>query len=145
MRKAIISLAAGLLACAFTVHARPQGKEFSVNTGTNDTGTVTMTGVAGYIDEIICPIPAGTGVTGTVAVAATPAIGTAVTLATATIAADKLFRTRLDGTDNAGSALTSDPPGRFMAYGDVLVFTVSSANTTGLTWRVYIKWDDGRN
>lgn len=145
MRKAIILAAAGLMACAIVAQARPQGKEYSVNTGTNATGSVTLSDVSGYVDEIICQIPAGTAVTGTVAVVATPPIGAAVTLATkANMTANTLFRTRLDGTSNAAVALDSDPPGRFLAIGDAIVYTVSAANTTGLTWRVYVKWDDGR-
>jgi len=139
---------AGLMACVLVmaVQAKPRGKMFTIPaTGTNTSGTVTCTGIAGYIDEIIAELPTGTTVTGTVSVVATPPIGPIVVLATNTIAADTLFRVRLDGTDIAGAALTSEPQvHRFMAIGDVITYNLAGANTTNLAWNVYIKWDDGK-
>ena len=67
-------------------------------------------------------------------------MGNSVTLASKEIAATTLIRPRLDGTDTAGSALTSDPPGRYLSYGDTIAVAVSGANTTGLTWRVWVKY-----
>ena len=142
MRKLLLFAGAVWMACACL--AGPKHHTFSLATGTNDTATTSTTAISGYIDEIILELPTGTAVTGTVAVTATPVVGAAVTLASKEIAATQLVRPRLDGTDTAGTALTSDPPARYMSAGDKLTATVTSANTTGLTWRVFIKWDDGQ-
>jgi hypothetical protein len=142
--KRILSILGAAVLLAVCAYGKPQHETITVTTGTNDTGTATLTTLSGYVDEIVLEIPAGTAVTGTVAVTASPPIGSAVTLASKTIAATALIRPRLDGTDTAGSALTSDPPGRYLSYGDTITATVSSANTTGLTWRVWIKYDDGK-
>ena len=80
--------------------------------------------------------------TGTVTLAVTQPSGNTITLATKGIAATTLFRPRLDGTDTAGAALTSDPPGRYLSYGDTWTLTVAAASVTGKTWRVWIKYDD---
>lgn len=142
MRKLSIIGAAGLLAaCAF---AEPKHVEISVTTGTNLAGTATSSVIAGYIDEIVLKIPTGTSVTGTVAVTAAQPMGNSVTLASKELTATTLVRPRLDGTDTAGSALTSDPPGRYLSFGDTITAAVTGANTTGLTWRVWIKYDDGK-
>ena len=147
MRKTIIAMLAGLMACVLVVavDAKPKAEVFTIpNTTTNSTGSVTLTGVSGYIDEIITELPSGTAVTGVVTVVATPVLGDPVVLATNTITADKTFRVRLDGTDSAGAALTNEPQTvRYMAIGDVLTYTLHSANTTNLAWRVLVKWDDG--
>jgi hypothetical protein len=124
--------------------AAPKPATFELSTGTNDTATTSTTAISGYIDEIVLELPTGTAVTGTVAVTATPLVGAAVTLASKTIDATQLVRPRLDGTDTAGTALASDPPWRYMSAADKITATVSSANTTGLTWRVLVKWDDGK-
>lgn len=139
--KRILSLGAAMLGLACQVYAGPQSELIEVKTGTNDTGSSSIR-LNGYVDEIVLDLPAGTAVTGTVTVTSVSAYGAAVTLATKAIAADATIRPRLDGTDNTGSALTSDPPGRYMAAKETLTATVSSANTTGLTWRVLIKYDD---
>jgi hypothetical protein len=143
MKRTLSILGAAVL-LAVCAYGKPQHATVTVTTGTNDTGTATLTTLSGYVDEIVLELPTGTAVTGTVAVTASPPIGSAVTLASKTIAATALIRPRLDGTDTAGSALTSDPPGRYLSYGDTITATVSSANTTGLTWRVWIKYDDGK-
>jgi len=140
MRKLLFIACAALAACACL--AGPKHATFSLSTGTNDTATANTTAISGYIDEIILELPTGTAVTGTVAVTATPLVGAAVTLASKTIDATQLVRPRLDGTGTDGSALTSDPPGRYMSAADKITATVSSANTTGLTWRVFVKYDD---
>jgi len=142
MRKLFLIACAGLTACACL--AEPRHVTFSLATGTNDTATASTTAISGYIDEIVLELPTGTAVTGTVAVTATPVVGAAVTLASKTITATQLVRPRLDGTGTDGSALESDPPGRYMSAGDKITATVSSANTTGLTWRVFLKYDDVR-
>jgi hypothetical protein len=140
MHKLSLIICVGLMAaCAF---GEPKRVTLDVTTGTNDTGNTSTGVIAGYIDEIVLIIPAGTTVTGTVAIVATQPLGNTVTLASKEITATTLVRPRLDGTDTAGSALTSDPPGRYLSYGDTITATVTAANTTGLTWRVGIKYDE---
>ncbi len=142
MRKLLLFACAALAACA--VSAAPKASSpLSVATGTNVAGSVSTTGISGYIDEIVLELPNG-ALTGTVAVTATPLVGSAVTLASKTITSTSLIRPRLDGTDTGGSALTSDPPGRYLSVGDKINIAVTAANVTGKTWRVYIKYDDAR-
>jgi hypothetical protein len=141
MRKLVIIAGASLMACACL--AGPQHVTFNLATGTNDTATTTTTAISGYIDEIVLELPAG-ATSGVVSVTATPVVGAAVTLASKTITATQLVRPRLDGTDTAGTALTSDPPWRYMSAGDKITASVASASHTGKTWRVYIKYDDGK-
>lgn len=124
--------------------AAPRSALLSLPTGLASSITGTTTAVSGYIDEIILELPAG-ATTGTVAITATPVVGTnAVTLASLGIDATKLIRPRLDGTDTAGTALGSDPPGRYMSAGDNIAVVISDASSTGLTWRVLVKYDDGK-
>jgi len=144
MKKTILAAAAIAVGLTLAVWGGPRWALFELATTTNATATTSTTALSGYIDEIVLELPTGTTVTGTVAVTATPRIGAAVTLASKTIDATQLVRPRLDGTDTAGTALTSDPPGRYMSAGDNLTFAVTGANTTGLTWRVLVKFDDGK-
>ena len=139
MRKLSIIACVALAACA--CFAGPMHVTFDLATGTNDTATAGTTAIAGYIDEIVLELPSG-ATTGIVTVTATPAVGAAVTLASKTISATTLIRPRLDGTDTAGSALTSDPPWRYMTARDTITATVAAASHTGKTWRVFIKYDD---
>lgn len=140
MHKLALILCAGLLAaCAY---GEPKQAVIDATTGTNATGSASTSAIAGYIDELVLVLPTGTAVTGTVAVTAAQPMGNSVTLASKEIAATTLIRPRLDGTDTAGSALTSDPPGRYLSYGDTITVAVSGANTTGLTWRVWVKYDE---
>lgn len=138
MRRLLTIMAAWLV--AYAVHAAPGQATISVTTGTNDTGTATDSTFSGEIDEIVLVIPTGSSVTGTVAVTATSPAGNAVTLASATIDATTLVRPRVDATDAGGSAVTADETWRYYSYGDAITATVTSANTTGLTWEVWIKY-----
>ena len=127
-------------ACAF---AEPKTVELSCATGTNTTASATNKTISGYIDEIVLDAPSGV-TSGVVSIVATQPMGNTVTLATKTVTADTLIRLRVDGTENTGSALTSDPPGRYLCYGDSIVYTVSAADPTGLTWKAWIKYDTGK-
>ncbi len=143
MRSATLNMLAALALLALPALAAPRITFLSLSTGTNDTATTSTTAISGYLDEIVLELPSG-AVTGTVAVTATPIIGAAVTVASRGISATHLVRPRFDGTDTAGTALTNDPPGRYMIAADKITITVSGASPTGLTWRVGIKWDDGK-
>lgn len=143
MRKLSVVCAAYLVA-ACAVHAAPQYVTLSIASGTNIAGTATSSAIAGWIDEVILELPSG-ATTGTVSVTATPpVIGSAVTIASKAISATTTIRPRFDGTTSAGVANTSDPPERYMAFGDLITATLSVASHTGKTWRVTIKYDDMR-
>ena len=141
MRKLSLSIGAAVLvaACAF---GQPQEATISVATGTNTAGTATLATISGYVDEIVFKLPSGGSPTGTVTLAVTQPSGNTITLATKGISATTLFRPRLDGTDTAGSALASDPPGRYLSFGDTWTLTISAASVTGKTWQAWIKYDD---
>jgi len=137
MRKVIQITVAGLLACASIVIAGDiEAHYFTVNTGTNDTGTVTLSGIRGYVEDVRFEIPAAS-TTGTVTLAWQPELSgfAKETIATKTdMDADTTVRPRVDGTDTSGAALTSDPPWRYLIAGDV-TFTVASASATNKTWK----------
>ena len=141
MRKLSYILSAGLLmaACA-TGYGAPKSLTVSLDTGDNASSTSTVTSVSGYIDEIVLEAPSGV-TTGVVTVVATQPLGNTVTLASKTVSTDTLVRLRVDGTDSAGTALTNDPPGRYLSYGDSIEVKVAAADPTGLVWRVWIKYD----
>ena len=143
MRKLSYILSAGLLLAACAAYSAPKHVTLSFATGTNTTATASTGSVAGYIDEIVLEAPSGV-TSGIVAVVATQPMGNTVTLASKTVTADTLVRLGIDYTDTAGSALTSDPPRRYLSYGDTIAATVTAADPTGLTWRVWIKYDDGK-
>ena len=143
MRKlSLIGAAVLLAACA--ARADPRNVTFSLATGNTNTATTSTTAISGYIDEIVLELPSGATATGAVAVTATPPIGAALTIASKTISATQLVRPRFDGTGTDGTALTDDPPGRYLSYGDTITATITSADPTGLVWRVRIKYDDGK-
>lgn len=141
MKKVMLAIV-GLAFMAGPVFCGPNVDVLTVSTGTNTTGTQSMR-LNAYVDEIILDIPAGS-VTGTLSVVSIPAYGDHVILASNTISADKAIRVRLDGTDSAGTALTGDPPSRYMAAMENIRFTVTAADPTGVTWRACIKYDDGK-
>ena len=139
MRRLCTILMIGLLACV--VQAAPKHATISFATGTNTTATAADTSIGGYIDEIVLEAPSGV-TSGIVSVVATQPMGNLVVLASNTITADKLVRLGVDFTDTAGAAFTSDQPRRYLSFGDSIAATVTAADPTGLTWRVWIKYDD---
>jgi hypothetical protein len=112
--------------------------EVTTNGGTN---TTTSGDIVGYIEDItIDVITAAT--TADVSVVTSPSLSTmtGVTLVNANdLAADTVFRTRLDGTDAAGTALTSDDPGKFYCN-NALILSVSDASATGRVFKAIIKY-----
>ena len=106
--------------------------------------TAASTSISGYIDEIVLESPSGV-TSGAVAVVATQPMANTITLVSKTVlTTDVLVRPRLDATDAAGSAVTGDETWRYFSYGDSIAATVTDAEPTGLTWQVWIKYDDGR-
>lgn len=140
MRK-LIAILAGL-AMAAVVQANLLTANMPVVLGTGTAGTNGTTAISGYLDEIILYAPTS----GAIHVTATPTYGAAVSLGSviATEAGYTLSRLRVDGTDYLGAALTGDPPGRYLSVADRITATVTNSAATGLTWRVFFKFDDGR-
>lgn len=142
-RALLITVALALTGCA-AIAGELQREIISVTSWTNAATAVTTTNtnIRGWIDTIdFDVITAGT--TGTLTVAVSPESSTlvSVTLATETAcAADKSYRPRFDGTDTAGSALTSDDPWPYAVCGDAVTFTVSDCSATGITFEAVIKY-----
>ena len=145
MKRTVLILTACAAACIAL--ATPRTLPIAVTTGSNTAGTNQTTAISGWIEEIVLDLPtvaSGNTATGTVAITATPVVGGAVTLASATITADTVVRLRLDATGTGGSALSDDPPVRYYTVRDNILVIVSDVNTSDLTWNVLIKYDDGR-
>jgi hypothetical protein len=144
MRKPWI-ISAAVLATVCAALAAPEQKIIEVATGANGAGQTSDKTVRGYIDQIVLELPAGGVRTGLVSVIATPTIGAAVTLASATITSTTLVRPRFYETSIAGAAVdtasTNAASWRYMAWGDIITVTVTNANPTNVTWRVGIKQD----
>lgn len=147
MKQTLMILTLALTACVACAEPRGAMCDIALSTisATATNGTNTIDGVNGWLEEvqILCTDDAAAA---TVTVSAVPTDSTvaAYTLATASVTADKTFRPRVDGTDTAGSALTSDPPGRFFLLGDQIRFVVTGSDTTNVTWRCRVKYDNGR-
>ena len=119
----------------------PDTRTIDVVLGAATSKTNTINNLRGYMDEIYVSCSDGSS-TGTVYLAYVPsdAITPAVNVATGAVAAAKLWRPRIDATDIAGVALTSDPPGRVMFAGESLRMIVTGS-PTNKTWRATIKLD----
>ena len=140
--RAIVVAGFVLAALATTVSAQGHAQIYPVSTGTNNAGSATVSNMRGYVDQIVLALPSG-ATSALVRVGATNSFGGPITwLATNTVTATKAFRPRIDGTDAAGAALTSDPPGRYFAWGDDIKVWVTSASPTGKVWSVKITVSD---
>jgi hypothetical protein len=138
MRK--LSLIAGIvMLTAVCVNAAP--KLITIENVMTGVTTLTNTSekVVGYIEEIQVAVSDGVS-TGTVAVTVQPADSTvaAYSIATNSVVDESRWRPRVDGTDDAGTALTSDPPGRYFLIGDTVGFEVSGS-PSNVTWKCRIK------
>jgi len=141
MRKLSIIIGAAVLtaACAF---ANPRQWFMALPVGTNTGATATFggdAGVVGVVDTIYvtCTDNVSTG-TVTVALVATDTNVVDQTMATAAVAATKVFRPLVDATGTDGTALSSDPPVPFVLAAEQVKVTVADS-PTGKTWRVTIK------
>jgi len=142
MRKLLYIACAVLMACACYADQNPGTRTVLVTTITNTTsGTNTINNLRGYVDEIHVSVSDGSS-TGTVWLAYVPLDGItpAVNIATGVVTAAKVWRPRLDGTDIAGVALTSDAPDRVMLAGESLRLIVTGS-VTSRVWTATIKLD----
>lgn len=134
MRRLLITLAAGLIACAGL--AEPSMNYRDIPLGTNTSGSATMP-LSGYVEAVYVSVSDGAS-TGTVTVSYAPhAGGTAVNIATNSVTDEKVWRPTVDRTDVAGADLTSDEPSRFALAGETVTFSVASS-PTGLTWKCVV-------
>jgi hypothetical protein len=139
MRKLALIVSAALAACACL--AEPFNQAISLALGDATAGTQTVENVRGYLNAIHVSVSDGAS-TGTVQIAIVPSDTnvSAINVATNSVVATDTWRPRVDATDVAGSALTSDPPLRYPLTGDDLRMIVSGS-PTGVTWRATIKVD----
>lgn len=140
-----ISAAVVATVCALIAKAGPELTIIPVTTGTNGVGCVTNESVRGYIDSVILELPAGGTRTGFVSVAIAPTIGASFVIASNTISATTLVRPRYYETTTLGgvvdAARTNAASWRYLAWGDLVVVSVTNADPTNVTWRVGIKTD----
>lgn len=142
-----IFIVAGMVATVligFMVPAQAQPRKIMLAVTTHaTTSTVTKTdsgAVPGYIDDIWIDMDSGTA---NITVASTES---GVTLVSKTaMSADTTIRPRFVATETDGSATaTTNGEWRYNAYGETIVFTVANANTTNVSWKCWIKYDDGK-
>ena len=119
----------------------PDPRTISVVLGTAASKTNTINNLRGYLDEIFISCSDNSS-TGNVWLAYIPADGItpAINIATGVVTAAKAWRPRLNATDIAGVALTSDPPVRVMFAGESLRLIISGS-PTNKTWTATIKLD----
>jgi hypothetical protein len=154
MRRLIISLAVGLLACASAL-AGPKYIQFEITTGAATTATNTQTKVvSGFIEEAYVEVCTGkttqvSGVaTAIVTLVSNPDVGNGLTptvlYTNATMSAKVFARPRVTPTDNAGSALTNlTVRERFFCIGDPVTFRVAqSSGSSNITYRAFLKVND---
>lgn len=141
-RRIAMAYCAGMIACAVSASAEPALLQpLVIVLGNSSGGTQTLANVHGYVDTVYVAASDG-GATGLVSVSYAPidGINAAVNVATSTVEGVKIWRPRVDGTDVAGAALTSDPPGRVALAGETVTFVVTGS-ATGKTWRANIAVD----
>lgn len=145
MKKLLIGCAAAtvILGVMFPAHAKPRKELMQVTTATQSVWNVASTSAIapGYIDEIYIDVPSGTGdVT-----LSSKETGQSL-VSKATMSADTQIRPVVNGTSTDGTVLGVGTNAwmRYNAYGETLIFAVTNANTTNVTWKCWIKFDDGR-
>ena len=136
----------GCILMAAVVMARPKSQSVPVVlTGAAVyAGTSTTTRVNGYIDEIVVSCSDGSS-TGIVAVSVSPAGGIDdVNIAIETLDQLSGRRPRVDSTTVAGADNTGDDPVQFIVVGETINVEVTASEASNVTWRCYIKYDDGK-
>jgi len=95
-----------------------------------------------YVDSVYVTCNDGIS-TSTVGVKFSPKdpISLDVVIATNAVAGKKKFIPRVDGSDNTGTALTSDPPWRYLIDNEQILVSVSGS-PTGKIWTVTLKGED---
>ena len=129
---------------AFASDARTKIKSVTTTATNAATAVSTTLDFTGYLESVIVDPPAGSP-TGTVSISYQPKLSTAsaVTLVSkAGLTTETVFRPRVDTTTTDGTANTNDDPARFFLAGEVITFSISSANVTSATWNAYFKWEN---
>lgn len=143
MKRVLTILAALALALPALAQQPFRGKLIEVDTGAKLYGNTTVKDVYGYVETVEMDSPNGTA-TGQVVLYAVPPLSTMgrYLIATNTVTADKRIYPTRDSTTTDGTANTSDPPARFLLWGDTVTMVVTNASATNLTWQVYVKTSD---
>ncbi len=139
MTRKLLILAALAVFAACACYGETDSQTIQLAMGAASGATTTVTGVSGMLDAVYASASDGTS-TGTVAVAIVPADAkvSAINVATGSTVGLKVWRPSTDRTAVDGSALTSDPPGRFILVNDTVRLIVTSS-PTNLTWRATLK------
>lgn len=145
--KQAICVAVALLAGIGLAQAEPKKHVLYVTTSTTsstDRVAQTNASVRGEIESVTFDVPAGTQ-TGNVSLVTLSDISTeaAVTLAsTNAITADTLMRPRWLTCNYDGTIAGTVYDQRFLVSGESLVFSVTNALATNVTWRCIVKYKD---
>lgn len=129
--------------------ASPQKQVLSVTTHATAPGTtVVMTNtIRGYIEEIVFDVPAGsqTGDVSLVTVSDVTTEAARTIASTNSITADTVMRPRWKSDVNTGGGAQGTEYGeRFLLVGESVVFSLTNALATNVTWKCIIKFDDGK-
>lgn len=129
-----------LLLTAGLAQAAPKARVLDIAVGTNTSGSASVA-LSGWVEAVYVGA-SDYASTGTVAVTYMPLADTnAINIATGSAVGHKVWMPRIDFTGVDGSALTSDPPGRFPLAGETLTFSISSS-PTGIVWRAVVIIDE---
>lgn len=145
MRKAILIAAAVLVVvCASFAGQHGTRMEVVLNGSANSGGSQTYV-VGGFVEKVYMAPPATGGLsTGDVTISYQPVFTNmaAINIATGTVTADIVWYPVADRTDVAGTALTSDEPGRIVLADGLVTFSVTNVVPTNFNWRAYIITSD---
>lgn len=112
--------------------------------GTNYLHAVTNKTLRGWIESVELDMPVA-AMTGKVEVVLAPSISTLAQVKVYTndaVTGDIIVRPRVDATDNAGTALTGDPPVRYAAVGDSVIFSITNSGpATSVVVNCIIKYE----
>lgn len=143
-----LALAALVLAIGMSALATPQRDTLTVTTSTTtSTNLVAATNtIRGYVEEVVFDVPAGTQ-TGTVSLVTLSNISTEASrtiAASNSITADLPMRPRWQSDNSTGTATGTEYQERFLLVGEQIVFSLTGANSTNVTWKCHVKFDDGK-
>jgi len=142
MRKLSLIIGAAVLVAACAWADGPDTKLLTIVLGAGAGGTNASAAVSGYIEEVQVSAADGFS-TGLVAVTMQPAdaVVAAYNIATNLVVGSGRWRPVVDRTAVDASDLASDPPARYLVYGDTVKFIVTGS-ATNRTWNCRIKTND---
>jgi len=150
MKKILLAIGCALMAGAIV--AQPDRQVLTLTSTATNAGSprsVTNSVLRGYIDSIQFDIPSA-GVTTRFDVVVMPELSTLpqTTLASVSVCAtDTVVRPRFYSTDILGGNPTNSaayPMERFAVAGDSILFSITNASSTSLTFKAIIKYETAR-